>query len=40
MLGGVASAEEKKWNVSKSKDGTIVFVGINGEVTYGDSLTF
>jgi hypothetical protein len=40
MLGGVAVAEEKKWNVSRSKDGTIVFVGINGEVTYGDSLTF
>ena len=40
MHGGVASAEEKKWHVSKSKDGTIVFVEINGEVTHGDSLTF
>ena len=38
MLGGVASAEEKKWEINKSKDGSSVMMSINGEITHGDTL--
>jgi hypothetical protein len=39
MLGGVASAKEKKWEIKKLKDGSVM-IRMNGEVTHGDTLNY